>query len=222
MSTQDMVGSTSPVFLATATRPVLTSTLKKAKVTFPGANTPPIQLIEYTSAINENVDPNDPHLRDFVFHIGANSDGNFIVTADNNANYGTDFPGGSDHPITTIVESGWYTFKHDFHRKQQDGTLEVTMSVHKRGVTAPLGITWTRNTSTDIIDTLVAGNRYGFFTYNGIADLPIDNVIRSGGAIVKQASECTGNVYLTVFKKDYKPFTSQKECTDYLKKKLRV
>ncbi|KAI2505786.1 hypothetical protein MHU86_8648 [Fragilaria crotonensis] len=123
-------------------------------------------------------------------------------------------------PEATITESGWYTFKHDFH-DFGDRTLEVTMTVSKTGDAKHTIGTWKRNTATDNLDTIVAGNRYGWFTYNAIADLPIDNVTRSGGAIVKKASEYANNGWKTVFKKNYTPFSSQKECENYSKKKLR-
>jgi len=43
--------------------------------------------------------------------------------------------------------------------------------------------TWTLSDPTDIIGTTVGGNRYGWLVNNGFADLPIDNVTRSGASI---------------------------------------
>jgi hypothetical protein len=107
--------------------------LEKSKIILPTLPDTKRQLIEYSSAVSRfTPDPATPtnfHLRDFIFHVGSNADGYFIVSGDNNANFNDLW---SYPPEATITESGWYTFKHDFH-DHGDRTLEVTMTVSKTG-----------------------------------------------------------------------------------------
>jgi len=190
---------------------------------------PDTQLFEYSSAIEKQCTPaqiaadkmNETYLcflRDFIFHVFSDGLGNFIIGGNNNASPGyvpTDFP-----ERFTISSTGWYTFRHYFHAKG-DGTLEVVMSVlDAKGNVRGSSI---RNDSSDLIATVVGGNRYGWFVSNAIDKLKIDNVTRSGGVIVKNKTECINNGWKTVFKKDYGRFLSEKACTDYVKKgKLRL
>ena len=134
----------------TATRPRSTST-----------STSPRRLgdqrFDWSSAVSKHV---RRHKRDFIFHVGRlrGRPGTFYVSASNNA------PGDAEDRCrsvvrSTITESGWYTFKHDF--KNDGGVLAVEMNVILAGCASP----WRPGTLRDRRRhhrrrATVGGNRY--------------------------------------------------------------
>jgi Ca2+-binding RTX toxin-like protein len=115
------------------------------------------------------------HERDFIFHVTKDtSTGELMVGASNNTNFvpreDLENVGGA-----AISATGWYIFEHTF-RDNGDGTLAVDMIVYEAdGETVVF--TDTKNESADLLDTLVGGNRYGWFTANNIpGGLAIDQV----------------------------------------------
>lgn len=128
--------------------------------------------VDYSSAINNQ---SGTHLRDFIFHLGTDptTANQWLVNASNNS------PG---NPSATnnlaITEDGWYTLKHDF--KNNNGVLEVTLSVIKKSNGEVLK-SWVLSSPSDLISSVVGGNRYGWFTGNRF-DIPyvaIDNAKRT-------------------------------------------
>jgi hypothetical protein len=115
--------------------------------------------------------------RDFVFNVGTNGSGGFVMSASNNAGRSGADPANPGRSPYTISTSGWYTFQHHFY---DDGTgvLAVDLSVRNVGAATPLQ-TWTLSDPTDVIDTTVGGNRYGWLVNNELP-LALDNVTRSG------------------------------------------
>lgn len=71
----------------------------------------------------------------------------------------------------TVGDSGWYTFEHVYY--DLFGSLAVDMNlIDGLGNTV---FTTTRNNPSDLIDTVVGGNRYGWMIFNTVGDLAIDN-----------------------------------------------
>ncbi len=68
--------------------------------------------------------------------------------------------------------SGWYTFEWDFH-DEGDDTLAVDLNLYDG--TGTWLWTETRNAATDLISTVVGGNRYMWFTFLEVDTLAIDN-----------------------------------------------
>ena len=95
---------------------------------------------DWSSAIST---PAGTHRRDFVFSVGTNGSGGFVVSASNNTPGWPANPGRDPFQITT---TGWYTFKHSF--ANVGGVLVVTMSVlNSSGATLTRGRSATRPTS---------------------------------------------------------------------------
>jgi hypothetical protein len=123
---------------------------------------------DFSSAVSRT---NGTHLRDFIFHVGffENVSGDyFLVGASNNSNPPT-YPNPSNP--ATINQSGWYTFEHHFY--DNAGVLAVDMRVLDSFGNV-LG-EWTRSDPSDLIPSVVGGNRYGWFVFNEFEDLEIDN-----------------------------------------------
>lgn len=126
------------------------------------------EQVDYSSAINSQA---GTHRRDFIFHLGTNPaiNGQWFVSASNNS------PG---NPLVAgnaaISQDGWYTLTHDF--KNVGGVLAVTLSVTQKSTGTVLG-SWTLSDPSDLISTVVGGNRYGWFTGNPftIPYVAIDN-----------------------------------------------
>ena len=124
--------------------------------------------VDYSSAINNQ---SGTHLRDFIFHLGTDptTPNQWLVSTSNNS------PGNpSVGDNLKITQDGWYTLKQDF--KNVNDVLVVTMSVARKSDGQVLK-TWTLSTPTDLISSVVGGNRYGWFTGNRF-DIPyvaIDN-----------------------------------------------
>jgi len=111
------------------------------------------------------------HRRDFIFHTASNATGTIDVAADNNSNFTrvTNLPTYPNH--ATITSSGWYTFEWNF--RNVGGVLAVEMIMRDAGG-AQL-FSETRSDPSDLIPTVVGGNRYMWFTFLEVAHLAIDN-----------------------------------------------
>jgi hypothetical protein len=131
---------------------------------------------DWDSAIS---DSSGAFRRDFVFNVGTNGSGGFVMSASNNAGRGGADPANPGRSPYTISTSGWYTFQHHFY-DAGSGVLAVDLSVKSLGAAAPLH-TWTLSDATDVIGTTVGGNRYGWLVSNELP-LALDNVTRSGVA----------------------------------------
>jgi hypothetical protein len=114
--------------------------------------------------------------RDFVFNVGTNGSGGFVMSASNNTGRSGADPANPGRSPYTISTSGWYTFQHHFY-DDDTGVLAVDLSVRNVGAATPLQ-TWTLSDPTDVIDTTVGGNRYGWLVNNELP-LALDNVTRS-------------------------------------------
>ena len=126
--------------------------------------------IDWGVAANQ---PDGNHRRDFIFSIGTNGTGGFVMSAGNNT---PGWPGNPGRDPYTITTTGWYTFQHVF--RDNSGVLAVDMRVlNAAGVVLK---SWTLSDPSDLIGTTVGGNRYGWLIKNAFADLPIDNIRRSG------------------------------------------
>jgi Right handed beta helix region len=126
---------------------------------------------DWSSAIN-GTDGN--HQRDFIFSVGTDGFGDFVMSASNNT---PGWPANPGRTPLTVTTTGWYTFQHTF-RDDGTGVLAVDMSV--LDASGNVLKTWTLSDPADIIGTEVGGNRYGSFFNNGFSSLAIDDITRSG------------------------------------------
>jgi len=120
---------------------------------------------DWSSAINRS---SGVHLRDFIFNVGTDGNGGFVMSASNNA---PGWPANPDRNPITISTSGWYTFQHHFYNN--GGVLAADLTVRALHSTTVLG-TWTLSDATDLIGN-VGGNRYGWLVNNALP-LALDNV----------------------------------------------
>jgi len=115
---------------------------------------------------------NGSHLRDYIFHVAKDtSTGDLSIGGSNNSNFSTreDLENINHY---TAENSGWYTFEHSFY--ESSGSLYVDLNLYANG---SLLWTETRNAVTDLVPSVVGGNRYGWFTFVGSASsIAIDNV----------------------------------------------
>ncbi|MCC7292882.1 MAG: HYR domain-containing protein [Phycisphaerales bacterium] len=123
-----------------------------------------------TAANNQS----NAHRRDFIFHAAADNDTNpgaVLIAASNNSGFvkRNDLETINHYVIST---SGWYTFQWVL-RDFGDGTLAVDCNLRDSG--GVLLWTETRNDASDIIATVVGGNRYMWFTFLAVDKLAIDN-----------------------------------------------
>lgn len=126
---------------------------------------------DYSVAANNQ---SGSHLRDFIWHVGVVSGQGLLVNASNN----TDFTfnsfkllnenGGNNFEVTS---AGWYTFEQVFY--DLAGSLAVDFNLLDSGGNLLYSVT--RTNAADDIATIVGGNRYGWFTYNNVDGLAIDN-----------------------------------------------
>jgi hypothetical protein len=135
------------------------------------------QGFDYTVAASRQ---DGTHLRDFIFHVGI-VDGSLLVNASNNSDlsfnaFKLNTENGGDN--FTVTTAGWYTFEHVFY--DDGGTLAVDLRLLDSG--GNVLHTITRTTSDDIA-TVVGGNRYGWFTFNNIDGLAIDNTLLETAAV---------------------------------------
>jgi hypothetical protein len=171
--------------------------------------------MDWSSAIN-NI--NGAHKRDFIFHVGCDSsngyNGAFAVSASNNALGWPNNPG--RNPETGIMVSGWYTLEHVF--TNNGGVLSVDLNLYNP--TDQLMSTWTLSDATDLIDSVVGGNRYGWIINNNIMfdKIPIDNI---GKTLVKVGADkeaCKQNGWMTLFRSeaDTVGFKNQGDCIQFM------
>lgn len=120
------------------------------------------------------------HRRDFIFHTASDAVGNILVAASNNSG-GTrrnDLASINHH---TVSSSGWYTFEWVF-RDNGSGVLAVDCNLRDAGGT----LLWTevRSDPSDLIATVVGGNRYMWFTFLAADKLAVDNAYLERNATV--------------------------------------
>lgn len=118
------------------------------------------------------------HVRDFIFHITKDDSGDIYVGANNNTDFDPledmDTQPSTMDAFAEISESGWYTFQHFFF-DAGDGSLAVAMVVYDS--TGKAVFTDVLNNPADSIESLVGGNRYGWFTNIDIAGgIEVDEV----------------------------------------------
>lgn len=162
--------------------------------------------MDWSSAINQ---PDGNHRRDFIFAIGTDGAGAFVMSASNNA------PGWPANPARdplTVSQSGWYTFQHRFY-DDGSGVLAVEMSVLDSNGTVLKS--WTLSDASDVIGATVGGNRYGWLVTSDFNDLPLDNVRRSG-AVAKTKDDCKNGGWQNVFRADGSAFKNQGDCIQYV------
>jgi len=127
------------------------------------------QGFDYSVASNNQ---SGNHLRDFMFHVGV-VNGDLLVNASNNTDRAFNSfkllneNGGNNY---TVASSGWYTFEQVFY--EDGGNLAVDLNLYDSSDSLLYSVT---RSTTDDIATIVGGNRYGYFTYNNIEGLAIDN-----------------------------------------------
>lgn len=110
------------------------------------------------------------HRRDFVFHTAGNP-GQILVGGSNNSNFTRRNDLGTiNHYV--ITGTGWYTFEWVF-RNNGSGVLAVDLNLRNAG--GALLWTETRSDPSDIIATVIGGNRYMWFTFLEVNKLAIDN-----------------------------------------------
>ena len=113
------------------------------------------------------------HRRDFIFHVTQDtSSGNLLVGGSNNTNFDPrEDLDTLNHYV--VPSSGWYTFEHVF-RDAGDGSLAVDLNLRDSG--GVLLFTETRNDASDLLGTVVGGNRAAWLTNVDIAGgIAIDN-----------------------------------------------
>lgn len=143
------------------------------------------QGFDYTVAASTQ---SNNHLRDFIFHVGV-LESNLLVNASNNTDAmfnGFKLLNENGGNNVTLLNAGWYTLQHVF--RDAGGVLAVDMNVLDDGGSLLYSIT--RSNAADNIATIVGGNRYGWFTYNNIEGLAIDNTSLAGltGTVPEPAS----------------------------------
>jgi hypothetical protein len=132
---------------------------------------------DWSSAIST---PNCSHRRDFVFNAGFYTDTDatgagprFVISASNNATRSGAFPKNPGRMPYTVYAEGWYTFEHRF-RDNGAGVLAVDLTL-KDSAGVPL-MMWTLSDPSDVIGTVVGGNRYGWFVIDEFPEgLAFDN-----------------------------------------------
>ncbi len=173
---------------------------------------------DFSSAIN---DPAGTHRRDFVFNAGFYNDATapgtgprFVVSASNNAGRSNSFPKNPARDPFVIVDDGWYTFQHKFVDNGL-GVLTVELTIKDAaGVTLH---TWNLSDPTDIINTTVGSNRYGFFAQQELTTLAIDNASRVD--ILSQPTDkeqCKKDGWKLVVNGAGAPFKNQGQCVKFV------
>ncbi|MBX7131169.1 MAG: hypothetical protein K1X67_00675 [Fimbriimonadaceae bacterium] len=140
------------------------------------------------------------HRRDFVFHTASNGSGQVLVGASNNSNFTRRNDLGSINHYT-ITQSGWYTFEWVF--RDQAGSLAVDLNLRNdSGVWL-----WseTRNDPSDLISTIVGGNRYMWFTFLEVDTLAIDDTSVESAASAGMPVDLNG-MYCPPFDTGYNSF----------------
>jgi hypothetical protein len=113
---------------------------------------------------------NGNHRRDFIIHTASNASGEILVAGSNNTNFTrrNDLATLNHYAITA---SGWYTFQYVF--RDSAGALAVDLELLDASQTR----LWkeTRYNTSDLIASVVGGNRYIWFTFLAVEELAIDN-----------------------------------------------
>lgn len=173
---------------------------------------------DFSSAIN---DPAGNHRRDFVFNAGFYNDTDltgdgprFVISASNNAGRDSAFPKNPGRDPFSITNDGWYTFQHTF-TNNGSGVLTVALTV-KDAAGAVLH-TWNLSDATDVINTTVGSNRYGFFFVQELSPLAIDNSSRFD--IQSQPADkeqCKNDGWKLVVNGANMPFKNQGQCVKFV------
>ena len=108
---------------------------------------------------------NDAHRRDFIFHVTKDtSTGDLLVGGSNNTNFDPqeNLESGNHY---VVDESGWYTLEHHF--RDHNGVLAVDLNLKDQNG----NVLWTetREDASDLIESVVGQNRYGWFTNIDVA-----------------------------------------------------
>ena len=173
---------------------------------------------DFSSAINQ---PDGNHRRDFVFNAGFYNDAvapgtgpRFVISASNNAGRDSSFPRNPGRDPFTIIDDGWYTFQHKFLDNGL-GVLTVELTIKDAaGVTLH---TWNLSDPTDVINTTVGSNRYGFFAQQELTPLAIDNSSRVD--ILSQPADkeqCKKDGWKLVVNGAGAPFRNQGQCVKFV------
>jgi len=123
------------------------------------------------------------YLQDYFWHVGQVDGVGLLVTADNN-NYPGGVPNnyilqtgndGNHYNITTGGGAGWYTLQQVFY-DDGSGVLAVDFNLIDIGGTTVW--TTTRSTATNLIPSVVGGNRYGWFVFINVdGGIAVDNTL---------------------------------------------
>jgi hypothetical protein len=120
--------------------------------------------------------------RDFVFNAGYYNDSvapgsgpRFVIAGGNNAGRGSSYPKDPGHDPFTITTTGWYLFEHVF--SDNGGVLKGTLLIRDGGGTALHS--WIRSDPSDLIPSVIGGNRYGWFASQELPFLAFDDSARS-------------------------------------------
>mmetsp|Transcript_24126 Transcript_24126/g.42379 ORF Transcript_24126/g.42379 Transcript_24126/m.42379 type:complete len:312 (+) Transcript_24126:122-1057(+) len=183
---------------------------------------------DFTSATFEP-GSDDGHRRDYIFHIGCDAEadeqwvGAFAASASHNTNWGpgeanSDSVGNPSENLegaNAIKDAGWYQLVHYFYADKVvvPGSDVLTCDMSIIGPNGNTLVTWTLQDQSDIIGETVEGNRYGWFTYNGIDGLAIDN-IEMRSEVDKNA--CKKGGWETLIRLDGTPFKNQGDCVSYM------
>jgi hypothetical protein len=114
---------------------------------------------DYSVAANGT---DNQHQRDFIFHVSKDiSVGALLVGGSNNSSNST-----SRQDLETInhyevTAAGWYTLQHVF--RNEGGVLAVDLNLLDSN--GNVLFTETRTDGSDLIPSVVGGNRYGWFTF---------------------------------------------------------
>lgn len=140
------------------------------------------QGFDFSTAVSDK-SPND-HLRDFIWHVGVVG-GNLLVNANNNTDFSVNafvLQSGNNFNFTTAgATTGWYTFETVF-RDNGVGALAVDFNLYNSA--SSLLYTVTSSDPSDLLATVVGGNRYAWFTINTVDGLAIDNTHLESAAVV--------------------------------------
>lgn len=142
---------------------------------------------DFSSAVSQQ---SGSHRRDFIFNGAFFSSGDltgpgagtdrFIFSASNNSQPGSAYAKNPGRSPIAIGTSGWYTFQHTFYDNGL-GQLAVDMSILDSS--SNLVNTWTLSDPTDLIASVIGGNRYGWFDYNEFSVLAFDNASLSTAVV---------------------------------------
>ena len=111
------------------------------------------------------------------------------------------------------MKDGWYTFQHTF--TDNAGVLSVELAI--KDAAGTVLHTWTLTDPTDIINTTVGSNRYGWFPTQEFAPLAIDNAMRFD--IKSQPTDkgqCKNDGWKLVVNGNGEDFKNQGQCVKFV------